>query len=81
MFHVMFNAYWEPLTFELPRFAPGAGECWHRWIDTDRDAPDDVCAAPFAATVEDPSYAVQARSMVVLIAPSHNVTDLAGREP
>jgi glycogen operon protein len=81
MFHVMFNAYWEPLTFELPRFAPGAGECWHRWIDTDRDAPDDVCAAPFAATVEDPGYAVQARSMVVLIAPSHNVTDLAGREP
>ena len=25
MFHVMFNAYWEPLTFELPSPGPDVG--------------------------------------------------------
>ena len=38
--HAMFNAYWEPLTFELP--SPELHRPWRRWIDTSRDAPDDV---------------------------------------
>jgi glycogen operon protein len=68
MFHVMFNAYWEPLTFELPHPGPDAGTCWRRWIDTDRDAPHDVCDSPPAPPVEDASYTVQPRSLVVLFA-------------
>jgi isoamylase len=67
LFHVMFNAYWEPLTFELPPLAPGVHECWRRWIDTYRDAPEDI-ADDFGPSVEGPSYAVQARSLVVLFA-------------
>jgi glycogen operon protein len=67
-FHVMFNAYWEPLTFELPPPGPGARDGWQRWIDTDRDAPDDVCDGHLAPTVQSPSYTVQARSLVVLFA-------------
>ncbi|HWO92984.1 MAG TPA: glycogen debranching protein GlgX [Methylomirabilota bacterium] len=35
-FHVILNAYWEPLEFELPSVADGA---WRRWIDTFLDAP------------------------------------------
>jgi hypothetical protein len=81
MFHVICNAYWEALTFALPSLTPDAGKYWRRWIDTYRDAPDDVCDEPFADTVEGPTYTVQARSFVVLIAGSHNLMDSAGREP
>jgi isoamylase len=69
MFHGMFNAYWEPLTFELPSPGTGVDATWRRWIDTYRDAPDDVCAAPPAAPRgEGVSYTVQPRSVVMLFA-------------
>jgi len=42
LFHVMFNAYWEPFTFELPPLTPGIHESWRRWIDTYRGAPEDI---------------------------------------
>jgi hypothetical protein len=64
----MFNAYWEPLIFELPRLGPGVHGYWRRWIDTYRDAPDDICDEPLATSAEGPSYTVQARSLVVLFA-------------
>jgi glycogen operon protein len=64
----MFNAYWEPLTFELPRLARGVDRTWRRWIDTYRDAPDDVCEAFPAPSVEGGTYTVQARSLVILLA-------------
>jgi len=38
----MFNAYWEPFTFELPPLTPGTHESWRRWIDTYRGAPEDI---------------------------------------
>jgi len=72
-FHVMFNAYWEPLTFELPAPGPGVHDCWRRWIDTARDAPDDIRDGPLAPIVESPSYTVEARSLVVLFALGGNV--------
>ena len=68
MLHVMFNAYWEPLIFELPSPAPGVGNRWRRWIDTYCNAPDDVCDEPLASPVEGPIYTVQARSLVALFA-------------
>ena len=67
LFHVMFNAYWEPLTFELPRWDPGVHEGWRRWIDTSRDAPEDICD-DLGPSVEAPGYTVHARSLVVLSA-------------
>jgi glycogen operon protein len=67
LFHVMFNAYWEPLSFELPPLTPGVHEGWRRWIDTYRDAPEDI-ADDFGPSVDGPAYAVQARSLVVLFA-------------
>jgi len=66
LFHVTFNAYWEPLSFELPRPAPGDGS-WRRWIDTYRDAPEDIHDG-LGPSVETPSYTVQERSLVVLFA-------------
>jgi len=68
IFHVMFNAYWEPLTFDLPNPGPAMGTCWRRWIDTYRDAPDDVCDTPPASPIDSARYTVHARSLVVLFA-------------
>jgi len=68
LLHVMFNAYWEPLVFELPSLDPPRP--WRRWIDTDRDAPDDVHDWTLAPLVEGPAYAVQPRSLVTLVAES-----------
>ena len=68
LFHVMFNAYWKPLTFELPSPMHRKHECWRRWIDTSRTALDDIHDELLAPSVEGPSYTVQARSLVVLFA-------------
>jgi len=68
LIHAMFNAYWEPLTFEIPRPTPGVLEGWRRWIDTYRDAPDDVCDWTLAPYVPSLTYAVQPRSLVTLVA-------------
>jgi isoamylase len=37
--HVMFNAYWEALDFDLPPPA-AAISGWQRWIDTSRESPE-----------------------------------------
>ena len=39
-FHFIFNAFWEPLNFELPML--NAGNTWRRWIDTSLDSPNDI---------------------------------------
>ena len=80
MFHVMSNAYWEPLTFALPAVGPDMGTGWRRWIDTSRDAPDDVCAAPPAPPVEGASYTAQPRSLVVLFARGTDETRIRQEE-
>jgi glycogen operon protein len=64
----MFNTYWEPLTFELPPLVPATHEGWRRWIDTSREAPEDVCDETLAPAVEGGTYTVPARSLVVLFA-------------
>ena len=40
LFHLILNAYWEPLEFELPRDSDG--HPWRRWIDTGLDSPHDI---------------------------------------
>jgi glycogen operon protein len=64
--HVMFNAYWEPLTYELPPLIPGRN--WHRIIDTSLATPDDFCNLETAARVKHQVYPVEARTCVVLMA-------------
>jgi glycogen operon protein len=38
LLHLILNAYWEPLNFELPQTSYGRG-AWFRWIDTALDPP------------------------------------------
>ena len=42
LFHLIVNAYWEPLDFELPPLDPEYGPFWRRWIDTSLDSPNDI---------------------------------------
>jgi isoamylase len=65
--HLMFNAYWEPLEFELPGLSDGALH-WRRWIDTALDPPDDICEWSSETRVPGSTYRVGARSVAVLIA-------------
>ena len=39
-FHLILNAYWEPLDFELPKLENNSP--WRRWIDTALDSPNDI---------------------------------------
>jgi glycogen operon protein len=65
--HIIFNAYWEPLEFELPILRDGT-ENWWRWIDTALDPPHEICAWNAENPVLEATYRVGARSVVVLIA-------------
>ena len=62
--HAMFNAYWEPLTFELPP-SPN-GQRWRRCIDTALPSPDDIRRWPEAPAVDGEMYSLQSRSVAVL---------------
>ena len=63
--HVMFNAYWHPLNFELPPLAPG--KHWHRIVDTALPDLDDFTDLAKAPEIAQDSYLVTARSSVVLM--------------
>jgi len=64
--HIMLNAYWESLTFELPPL-PRWGR-WHRIVDTALPAPDDFCDSVAQCPIKGDSYEVEAHSVVVLMA-------------
>jgi len=67
----IFNAYWEPLEFELPRISSGEYEPWRRWIDTYLDSPQDITAWHSAAAVPGYVYRAAPRSVVILWAHIH----------
>jgi len=67
-FHVILNAYWEPLEFELPSVADGGPDPWRRWIDTFLDSPHDIVDWERAPQVTGHTYRVEPRSVVVLVA-------------
>ncbi|TSD84650.1 glycogen debranching protein GlgX [Mycobacterium sp. KBS0706] len=64
--HLIFNAYWEPLEFELPATLDGGANSWRRWIDTALDSPDDIVPWQAAPALSDRRYHAADRSVVVL---------------
>jgi isoamylase len=64
--HVMLNAYWQPLEFELPLFE--AQHSWVRVVDTALPAPGDITLGPAAGAVAGGLYTAAPRSTVVLMA-------------
>lgn len=64
--YCIFNAYWEPLDFELPPLKSEDNHCWHRWIDTYLDSPQDIIEWQKSAVVSDFTYRMGPRSVAVL---------------
>jgi glycogen operon protein len=70
LLHLILNAYWEPLAFELPPTEDGRARSWRRWIDTALPSPNDIVPWQEAMEVPASSYRAEARSVVALIASS-----------
>ncbi len=62
--HVMLNMYWESLDFELPVVA---GRSWWIAVDTAQSPPFDIADPGEEQAVAGGTYAVQGRSVVVLV--------------
>ena len=64
--HLIFNALWEPLEFELPICRSGA---WRRLVDTSQASPHDIYPHSRAPVLEhQSSYLVEARTSLILVA-------------
>jgi isoamylase len=60
--HAIFNAFWEPLGFELPPAKRG----WRLLVDTALPSPHDVPGWDGGALAPGPTYRAEARSVVLL---------------
>lgn len=63
--HVMLNAYWEPLTFEVPPLAKKK-RCY-RIVDTALPSPEDILEPHEAPIFAGTHYRVEPRSAVILL--------------
>ena len=63
--HCIFNAYWEPLEFELPPIGSAMENRWKRWIDTSLEAPEDISEWQESTPVDGYKYLVGPRSVAV----------------
>jgi glycogen operon protein len=66
LLHIIINAYWEALEFEVPPLE--AEESWRRCVDTYLDPPDDICSWADAQSLRGSTCQVQPRSVVLLLA-------------
>jgi isoamylase len=66
LFHVIVNAYWEPLDFELPRLDNAAENPCCRWIDTALDSPHDILEWAKVEPLHGYNYRAESRSVVML---------------
>jgi glycogen operon protein len=64
--HMIFNAYWEDLSFELPPYPKG--DRWLRFVDTGRPSPQDILDEGNEQPINGYTYLVGARSVVILVA-------------
>jgi isoamylase len=65
--HMILNAYWQPLDFELPRLDSAGENPWRRWIDTALDSPHDILEWDRAESFPCYAYRAEARSVVMLL--------------
>jgi isoamylase len=73
LLHIIINAYWEPLDFELPPLGGPRGS-WRRCVDTFLDSPADICDWASAPRLSGSICRVQPRSTVLLFASSEPST-------
>ncbi len=63
--HVIINAFWKPLGFELPALPTGSD--WLRIVDTAQPSPNDFSNPDKAIRIDKNIYHVEPRSTVVLV--------------
>lgn len=67
IFHMIANAYWEDLIFEIPNASEFNGKQWLLWIDTSLNPPHDISLWHDAKPFNGKKYKVKARSIVILL--------------
>jgi glycogen operon protein len=72
LLHVMLNAFWEPLTFQLPLPPENGDQVWRRCFDTALLSPDDINLWAEAPAVQTTTYVVQPRSVALLALALHS---------
>ena len=65
--HMIVNAFWEPLEFQLPPLTDPR-DTWRRWIDTALEPPREIVEWQAASPLPGSTYSAGPRSVVVLIA-------------
>jgi glycogen operon protein len=65
--HLIANAYWEALEFELPQIGP-PGASWRRWINTGLDSPQDIVQWEAAPPAPSSPVRAEPRSVMVFFA-------------
>ena len=68
LLHLILNAYWEPLDFELPPLDKECEPHWRRSIDTALDPPHDIADRHTAPAVLGSTYRAEPHSVIMLIA-------------
>lgn len=63
--YIMMNAYWEPLTFELPK--PAAEHAWNRVVDTSLVDGKDYAGPGKTPRINGPRYRLKERSIAVMV--------------
>jgi isoamylase len=76
--YLIFNAYCEPLEFELPQIGTAQVNGWRRWIDTFLESPDDIAPWQNSPWIEGSTYRAGPRSVVVLWGKSDYTRDGRG---
>jgi glycogen operon protein len=66
-FHLILNAFWQALDFELPPIDAAREGSWHRWIDTSLESPNDIVPWESAPSVSGSTYRASPRSVVLLL--------------
>jgi glycogen operon protein len=68
VFHLMVNAWREPLEFSLPPSGEIPGGRWRRFIDTSLPSPEDIVPIDRAPAIETETYPLPPRSLAVMVA-------------
>jgi len=66
LIYVAVNAFWGPLSFELPGSGVAGALGWRRVVDTSLSAPDDIADSGARVAVTSARYIVNPRSLVIL---------------
>ncbi len=65
LIYVACNAYWKPLSFDIPQIDPAAP--WKLVLNTAKSSPADIIPSQDAPEITDSSFTVNPRSMITLV--------------